>query len=95
MTIACRIRRSTALRAARAEEMLSRKTGPLDSPVTRGRANRSAARMGELIGYARCSTVLKDLTVRRQAVAALGVPGRRFPDGAGSWAPPRSCVPVR
>ena len=32
--------------------------------------------MGELIGYARCSTVLQDLTVQRQALAALGRPGR-------------------
>jgi hypothetical protein len=30
--------------------------------------------MGELIGYARCSTVLQDLTAQRQALAALGVP---------------------
>ena len=33
--------------------------------------------MGELIGHARCSTVLQDLTAQRQApVAALGVRGR-------------------
>jgi DNA invertase Pin-like site-specific DNA recombinase len=30
--------------------------------------------MGELIGYARCSTILQDLTAQRQALAALGVP---------------------
>ena len=34
--------------------------------------------MGELIGYARCSTVLQDLTAQRQALAALGVPGDRI-----------------
>ena len=33
--------------------------------------------MGELIGYARCSTVLQDLTAQRQALAALGVPDDR------------------
>jgi DNA invertase Pin-like site-specific DNA recombinase len=34
--------------------------------------------VGELIGYARCSTVLQDLTVQRQALAALGVPDDRI-----------------
>ncbi|HJY55677.1 MAG TPA: recombinase family protein, partial [Streptosporangiaceae bacterium] len=34
--------------------------------------------MGELIGYARCSTVLQDLTAQRQALAALGVPDDRI-----------------
>jgi len=34
--------------------------------------------MGELIGYARCSTVLQDLTGQRQALAALGVPDDRI-----------------
>jgi DNA invertase Pin-like site-specific DNA recombinase len=34
--------------------------------------------MGELIGYARCSTVLQDLTAQRQALAALGVQGDRI-----------------
>ncbi len=29
--------------------------------------------MGELIGYARCSTVLQDLTAQREALAELGV----------------------
>jgi DNA invertase Pin-like site-specific DNA recombinase len=33
--------------------------------------------MGELIGYARCSTVLQDLT-QRQALAMLGVPDDRI-----------------
>ena len=35
-------------------------------------------RDGELIGYARCSTVLQDLTAQRQALAALGVPDDRI-----------------
>ena len=30
--------------------------------------------MGELIGYARCSTVLQDLTAQREILASLGVP---------------------
>jgi DNA invertase Pin-like site-specific DNA recombinase len=34
--------------------------------------------MGELIGYARCSTVLQDLTAQREALAALGVPDDRI-----------------
>ncbi len=34
--------------------------------------------MGELIGYARCSTVLQDLTAQREALAALGVPEDRI-----------------
>lgn len=34
--------------------------------------------MGELIGYARCSTVLQDLTAQRHALAALGVPDERI-----------------
>src|ERR1700728_4436982 len=34
--------------------------------------------MGELIGYARCSTVLQDLTAQRQALIALGVPDDRI-----------------
>ena len=34
--------------------------------------------MGELIGYARCSTVLQDLTAQREALAALGVPDERI-----------------
>jgi DNA invertase Pin-like site-specific DNA recombinase len=34
--------------------------------------------MGELIGYARCSTVLQDLTAQRQALASLGVPDDRI-----------------
>jgi DNA invertase Pin-like site-specific DNA recombinase len=34
--------------------------------------------MGELIGYARCSTVLQDLTAQSQALAALGVPVDRI-----------------
>ncbi|MCW2918057.1 MAG: Resolvase domain protein [Actinomycetia bacterium] len=34
--------------------------------------------MGELIGYARCSTVLQDLTAQREALAALGVPADRI-----------------
>ena len=34
--------------------------------------------MGELIGYARCSTVLQDLTAQRQALAALSVPDDRI-----------------
>jgi len=34
--------------------------------------------VGELIGYARCSTVLQDLTAQREALAALGVPTDRI-----------------
>jgi DNA invertase Pin-like site-specific DNA recombinase len=34
--------------------------------------------MGELIGYARCSTVLQDLTAQRDALAALGVAAERI-----------------
>jgi DNA invertase Pin-like site-specific DNA recombinase len=34
--------------------------------------------MGEPIGYAKCSTVLQDLTAQRQALAALGVPDDRI-----------------
>jgi len=34
--------------------------------------------VGELIGYARCSTVLQDLTAQRQALAALGVRDERI-----------------
>jgi DNA invertase Pin-like site-specific DNA recombinase len=34
--------------------------------------------VGELIGYARCSTVLQDLTAQREALAALGVPADRI-----------------
>ncbi|MFC5753613.1 recombinase family protein [Actinomadura rugatobispora] len=34
--------------------------------------------MGELIGYARCSTVLQDLTAQREILAGLGVPGERI-----------------
>jgi hypothetical protein len=55
---------------------LSRKTSPLSGPVTG--AKRYAAGMGELIGYARCSTVLQDLTAQREALAALGVPDDRI-----------------
>lgn len=37
--------------------------------------------MGELIGYARCSTVLQDLTAQREILASLGVPvDRIYPD---------------
>ena len=41
-------------------------------------AKRYAAGTGELIGYARCSTVLQDLTAQRQALTALGVPHDRI-----------------
>jgi DNA invertase Pin-like site-specific DNA recombinase len=34
--------------------------------------------VGELIGYARCSTILQDLTAQREALAALGVPDERI-----------------
>jgi DNA invertase Pin-like site-specific DNA recombinase len=34
--------------------------------------------VGEFIGYARCSTVLQDLTAQREALAALGVPDERI-----------------
>src|SRR5215475_5512811 len=34
--------------------------------------------MGELVGYARCSTVLQDLTAQRGVLAALGVPDDRI-----------------
>jgi len=36
-------------------------------------AKRSAAGVGELIGYARCSTVLQDLTAQREILTGLGV----------------------
>jgi DNA invertase Pin-like site-specific DNA recombinase len=34
--------------------------------------------VGELIGYARCSTILQDLTAQREALAALGVRDERI-----------------
>ena len=34
--------------------------------------------MGELIGYARCSTVLQDLTAQREILASLGVADERI-----------------
>jgi hypothetical protein len=34
--------------------------------------------VGELIGYARCSTVLQDLTAQHEILAGLGVPGDRI-----------------
>lgn len=34
--------------------------------------------MGELIGYARCSTVLQDLTAQREILTSLGVSGDRI-----------------
>jgi DNA invertase Pin-like site-specific DNA recombinase len=34
--------------------------------------------VGELIGYARCSTILQDLTAQREALTALGVPDERI-----------------
>jgi DNA invertase Pin-like site-specific DNA recombinase len=34
--------------------------------------------VGELIGYARCSTVLQDPAGQREALAALGVPEERI-----------------
>lgn len=34
--------------------------------------------MGELIGYARCSTVLQDLTAQREILTGLGVAGDRI-----------------
>lgn len=34
--------------------------------------------MGELIGYARCSTVLQDLTAQREILVSLGVAGERI-----------------
>lgn len=34
--------------------------------------------MGELIGYARCSTVLQDRAAQREALVALGVPEERI-----------------
>jgi DNA invertase Pin-like site-specific DNA recombinase len=33
--------------------------------------------VGEVIGYARCSTILQDLTAQREALATLGVPDER------------------
>ncbi|MEU7767540.1 recombinase family protein [Nocardia sp. NPDC049190] len=33
--------------------------------------------MGELVGYARCSTVLQDLTAQREILTSLGVPDER------------------
>ena len=41
-------------------------------------AKRYAAEVNELIGYARCSIVLQDLTAQRQVLAALGVPDDRI-----------------
>lgn len=35
-------------------------------------------RVGELIGYARCSTVLQDLTAHREILVGCGVPGGRI-----------------
>ncbi len=52
-----RTRRSAADRDAWPAGTLSRKTSPLNSPLTGPK--RYAARMGELIGYARCSTVIR------------------------------------
>ena len=43
-----------------------------------GRAKRYAAGVGELVGYARCSTVLQDLTAQREILASLGVPQDRI-----------------
>jgi len=34
--------------------------------------------VGELIGYARCSTILQDLNAQREALATLGVPTDRI-----------------
>ncbi len=34
--------------------------------------------MGELIGYARCSTILQDLTAQREILASLGVADDRI-----------------
>ena len=34
--------------------------------------------MGELIGYAQCSTVLQDLTAQHEILTGLGVPGDRI-----------------
>ncbi len=47
-------------------------------PIEPGGPKRYAARVGELIGYARCSTVLQDLAAQREALAALGVPEERI-----------------
>ena len=41
--------------------------------------------MGELIGYARCSTVLQGLTAQRQALFALGVPDDRAVPRSRGW----------
>src|SRR5260370_18112054 len=41
-------------------------------------AKRYAGEVGELIGYARCSTVLQDLTAQREILAGLGVPDDRI-----------------
>lgn len=49
--------------------------------VRQGEAKRYAERVGELIGYARCSTVAQDLTAQREILAGLGVPvGRIYLD---------------
>ena len=50
-----------------------------------GRIN-GAAGVGELIGYARCSTVLQDLTAQGEILTGLGVPAPRAADGAGARA---------
>jgi DNA invertase Pin-like site-specific DNA recombinase len=34
--------------------------------------------VGELIGYARCSTILQDLTAQREILTSLGVPAERI-----------------
>jgi DNA invertase Pin-like site-specific DNA recombinase len=41
-------------------------------------AKRYAAGVGELIGYARCSTVAQDLTAQREILTGLGVVGERI-----------------
>lgn len=63
---ACRTRRSTAARDAWPAGTLSRKTSPLNSPVTGG-PNRCAAGIGELIGHASTRAAAKH-------VLALGHP---------------------
>ncbi len=41
-------------------------------------AKRSAGRVGELIGYARCSTIQQDLAAQREILTGLGMPADRI-----------------
>jgi hypothetical protein len=47
-------------------------------------AKRFAAGVGELTGYARCSTVLQDLTAQREILTGLGVAADRIHPDKGT-----------